>query len=402
MNLSKRINEMQSSPIRKLVPFAIEAKARGIKVYHLNIGQPDIKTPQAFFDAIHNYQNKVVSYALSPGDPTLIQAIRRFFERDKIYFEQDDIVVTNGGSEAIMFAMQAICDTGDEVIIPEPFYTNYNSFLKETGVKIVPITTMATNGFHLPSSEKIEALITSKTKAILFSNPGNPTGTVLTWDELERLKEIALKYDIFLISDEVYRKLVFDNEITYSLASLQGIENNAIIIESVSKRYSSCGARIGSIQSKNKELMHQIVKLAQARLSVSTLDQVGATALYDLDDAYIDSIRLEYEKRRDIVLSELKEIPNIKFETPKGAFYIIVTLPVNDAEDFVKWMLTDFEINKETVMLAPAEDFYANKGLGKRQVRIAYVLESTQLKKAMIVFKKGIQKYMEKEKATKI
>ncbi|MDD3123700.1 MAG: pyridoxal phosphate-dependent aminotransferase [Candidatus Izemoplasmatales bacterium] len=398
MNLSKRINEMQASPIRKLVPLAIEAKARGIKVYHLNIGQPDIKTPQVFFDAIKNHKDKVVGYALSPGDPNLIQAIRRFFERDGIHFDSDEIVITNGGSEAIMFAMQAICDPGDEVLIPEPFYTNYNSFLKETGVKIVPITTMATNGFHLPSSNEIESLITPKTKAILFSNPGNPTGTVLTWDELERLKEVALKYDLFLISDEVYRKLVFDHEITHSLGSLKGIDNNAIIIESVSKRYSTCGARIGSIQSKNKELMHQVVKLAQARLSVSTLDQIGATALYDLDDSYIDSIRMEYEKRRDIVISELSQIPNIKFETPKGAFYIIITLPVNDAENFVKWMLTDFELNKETVMLAPAEDFYANKNLGKRQVRIAYVLESTQLKKAMIVFKEGIQKYIQKRK----
>lgn len=393
MKLSDRICHLQASPIRKLVPLAIEAKAKGKKVYHLNIGQPDIPTPPCFYEAVSKGQNQILGYALSPGDPMLIDAMIQFFKRDGMTYSRDDIIITNGGSEAIIFAMQAICDNGDEVLIPEPFYTNYNGFMQETGVIVKPLTTMATKGFHLPQKDEIAKLITPKTKAILFSNPGNPTGTVLHLEEMLMLKEIALEHNLFLISDEVYRKIAFDNEVAYSLGSLSGLDEHSIIIESVSKRYSSCGARIGAIISKNKELTSQIVKLAQARLSVSTLDQIGATALYHLDNTYIDSIRDEYQKRRDIVVAELSLIPEIFFEVPKGAFYIIVTLPFDDSEAFVKWMLTDFDVDNETVMLAPAADFYANKFLGKNQIRIAYVLESIQLQKAMIILKKGIQEY---------
>jgi len=393
MKLSNRILEMQASPIRKLIPLAQESKKRGITVYHLNIGQPDIETPKVFFDAIHNFEGNILKYALSPGETDLIQAIQAYFKRDGILFDTDEIIVTSGGSEALIFAVQAICDPGDEILIPEPFYTNYNGFIRQSGVKVKPIMTCKENGFHLPKKEDIVKEITPRTKAILFSNPGNPTGTVYTMEELEVLKEIVLEHDLFLISDEVYRKLVFDGLSAPSLGFVKGIEDRGVIIESVSKRYSSCGARIGSVQSKNKELMKQIVKLAQARLSVSTIDQVGAVKLYQLSDEYVDSTRAEYEKRRDIVLAELAKIEGVEFQKPEGAFYIVVTLPVADAEEFVKWMLTDFNVDNETVMLAPAEDFYAHKGMGKNQVRIAYVLESKKLQRAMQILNIAIKAY---------
>lgn len=393
MNLSKRVSAMQASPIRKLIPLAQQAKKRGIHVYHLNIGQPDIETPKVFFDAITHENIKILKYALSQGEPELIHSIQNYFMKDGIRFEDDEIIVTNGGSEALIFALTAICDVGDEILVPEPFYTNYNSFVQQTGVIARPITTSPSTGFHLPGYEEIVSRITPKTKLILFSNPGNPTGTVYTIEELEMLKRIALEKDLFLISDEVYRKLVFDGEVAPSLGIIQGIEDRAVIIESVSKRYSSCGARIGSVQSKNKELMKHILKLAQARLSVSTINQIGATQLYLLDDDNVAATRDEYQKRRDIVLSELRQIPGLQFETPKGAFYIIVTLPVQDAEEYVKWMLSEYNYKGETVMLAPAEDFYVNKVLGKSQVRIAYVLESVQLKKAMQIVKYSLIEY---------
>ncbi len=398
MKLSNRIESLQASPIRKLIPLALQAKAEGKHVYHLNIGQPDIETPSVFLDAIHQFNKKIIPYQLSTGDPNLIKSIQTYYERDHIKIESDEIIITNGGSEALIFSLMAICDSGDEVLIPEPFYTNYNGFTTQTGVMPVPITTLASTGFHLPTQEEIEKLITEKTKAILFSNPGNPTGTVYTLAELEMLKAIALKHHLFLISDEVYRKFVFDEEVGISLGMLKGIEQQSIMIESVSKRYSSCGARIGAVVSKNKELIAQILKLAQSRLSISTLDQVGASALYLLDDDYVSSIKNEYQKRRDIVVSGLNEIPNIFFEIPKGAFYIVVTLPVKDAEEYTKWLLSSYTYENETVMLAPARDFYVNKDLGVRQVRIAYVLESNQLKKAMKILKYSLELYLEIEK----
>lgn len=398
MKISDRVLSMQASPIRKLMPLAQQAKKRGIHIYHLNIGQPDIETPQVFFDAVTNEKMKILTYALSQGEPELIHSIQEYFLKDDIHFDEDEIIVTNGGSEALIFALTAICDPGDEILVPEPFYTNYSGFVQQTGVIAKPITTYVSKGFHLPPYEELVSLISDKTKAILFSNPGNPTGTVYTIQELETLKRVALDKDIFLISDEVYRKIVFDGEIAPSIGILKGIDDRSIIIESVSKRYSSCGARIGSVQSKNKELMKGILKLAQARLSVSTINQVGATQLYLLDDEYVSSIRDEYQKRRDVVLTELLQIPDIKFQIPKGAFYIIVTLPVKDSEEYVKWMLSEYSYQGETVMLAPAKDFYTNKNFGVNQVRIAYVLESVQLKKAMEIVRYSLIEYAKLEK----
>ncbi len=394
MNFSKRILDLQESPIRKLMPLAIQAKLSGKTVYHLNIGQPDIPTPAVFFEAIASHQHKVLRYAPSAGEPELIKSIQAYFYKDGIYFDEDEIIVTNGGSEALIFTAIALCDPGDEIIIPEPFYTNYNGFMMQTDVKVVPITTRAKNGFHLPSKSEIESLITPRTKAILFSNPGNPTGVVYSKKELQMLAEIALGHQLFLISDEVYRKIVFDGEECVSIGSIKGIEDRAIIIESVSKRYSSCGARIGSVQSKNKALMSQILKLAQSRLCVSTINQIGATALYKLDDDYVETVRKEYEERRNVVLAGLANIPGVFCEVPKGAFYQIVTLPIKDAEHFISWMLTDFDVDNETVMLAPAEDFYATKALVKNEVRIAYVLEAKLLKRAMEILKLALEKYL--------
>ncbi len=398
MNLSKRILDLQESPIRKLMPLAIQAKRLGKTVYHLNIGQPDIQTPAVFFEAIANNQEKVLKYAHSAGEPELIKSIQAYFRKDGIDFDEDEIIITNGGSEALIFTAIALCDPGDEIIIPEPFYTNYNGFMRQTDVKVVPITTMAKNGFRLPSKSEIESLITPKTKAILFSNPGNPTGVVYSETEIKLLAEIALEHQLFVISDEVYRKIVFDGEESISIGSIKGIEDRAIIIESVSKRYSSCGARIGSVQSKNKTLMQQILKLAQSRLCVSTINQIGAAALYQLDDDYVESVRIEYETRRNVVMAGLKEM-GVASEVPKGAFYQIVKLPVKDAEKFVRWLLTDFDVDNETVMLAPAEDFYATKGYGKNEVRIAYVLEAKLLKRAMEILKLGLEKYLKPDQS---
>ncbi|MBU1145366.1 MAG: pyridoxal phosphate-dependent aminotransferase [Firmicutes bacterium] len=393
MELSKRVREMQESPIRKLVPIATRIKKLGKTVYHLNIGQPDIPTPKVFMEAIKNFNPNIIKYSFSQGEPSLINSIRDYFARDKIYFDEDEVLITNGGSEAISFAMIAICNPGDEILVPEPFYTNYNGFTSGVSVNIKPITTVAETGFHLPKREEITKLITPKTKAILFSNPANPTGTIMRRDELEMLASIAKEYDLFIISDEVYRGFAFDNLEGISMGSIQGVEDRVVIIESVSKRYSSCGARIGSIQSKNKNLMHNILKLCQARLCVATLEQIGAAELYKLDQTYINSIRDEYQARRDIVYKTLKEIPGIVCKKPAGAFYVVAKLPVKDAEKFVVWMLEKFDVDGETVMLAPANGFYVSEGLGQDEVRIAYVLNTKDMERAMFILKKGLESY---------
>ncbi|MBN2605009.1 MAG: pyridoxal phosphate-dependent aminotransferase [Bacilli bacterium] len=393
MKLSNRVLAMQESPVRKLVPIATKVKKTGKKVYHLNIGQPDIETPKVFMDAINNYDSRVIKYSFSQGEPVLIKAIQDYFKRDNVIFDDDEILITNGGSEALTFTTIALCDPEDEILVPEPFYTNYNGFTSAVNVHIKPITTKAENGFHLPSKSDIVKLITPKTKAILFSNPGNPTGTILRQDELEMLAEIAKEHNIYIISDEVYRGYAFDGLQSISMSTIKGVEDRVIIIESVSKRYSACGARIGSIQSKNKELMHNILKLCQARLCVATLEQIGAAALYRLEDSYTAEIRDEYQARRDIVYQTLQEIPGIVCEKPSGAFYVVAKLPVQNAEDFIIWMLEEFELDGETIMLAPAEGFYATKGLGKDEVRIAYVLNTKDMARAMFILKKGLEKY---------
>lgn len=396
MKLSKRIQEMQESPVRKLVPIATRVKKQGKKVFHLNIGQPDIETPHVFMDAINKYDTKVIKYSFSQGEPTLIQAIQGYFKQDDIHFDEEDILITNGGSEAVTFATIAICDPGDEILVPEPFYTNYNGFTGEVNANIIPITTQAKDGFHLPSKEEIIARITPKTKAILFSNPGNPTGTILRIDEMEMIKEIAIEHDLYIISDEVYRGMAFDGIDALSMGSITGIEDRLIIIESVSKRYSACGARIGAICSHNKTLMANILKLCQARLCVATLEQIGAAALYQLPKSYTQSIKNEYQARRDIVYETLQTIPGVICEKPAGAFYVVVKLPVDNAEKFIIWMLEEFDLQGETIMLAPADGFYATPGLGIDEARIAYVLNTTDMKRAMEILKKGLEAYQQR------
>lgn len=393
MQFSQRIQSMQASPIRKLVPYAEKAKKNGKKVYHLNIGQPDIETPKEFFNAVKDFDNKVLAYAFSQGIPELRDSFKRYYETYNINFESDEIVITNGGSEAILFTLLAVCDYGDEVIIPEPFYTNYNGFGSSAGVKVVPITTKAEDGFKLPDKDTIKQKITNRTKAIMLSNPGNPTGAVYSKEEIETIKEIALENDLYIIADEVYREFVYDGLDYISFGQIEEIQDRVIITDSISKRYSACGARIGCIACKNKDLISEVLKLCQSRLCVATLEQVGASKLVDVSQEYMKEAFNEYNKRRDIVYNALQEMDGVMCKKPKGAFYMIAKLPVDNAEDFVKWLLTDYDLNGETVMLAPAEGFYATKGLGRDEVRISYVLKEEDLKKAMNILKEALKVY---------
>ena len=395
MRYSERITTMQSSPIRKLAHIASSAKAKGIKIYHLNIGQPDIKTPKVFFEAVKNFNNEVLEYAVSPGLPELISSLQQYYTTYNMDFESDEILVTNGGSEALLFALMATCDPKDNILVPEPFYSNYNGFSQSINVNITPITTKAEEGFHLPSKEKIQSLITSKTKAILISNPGNPTGTVYTKKELYMISEIAKENDLWIISDEVYREFVYDGLEYTSFGNIKEVEDRVIIIDSVSKRYSACGARIGSIASKDKTLIAEILKLCQGRLCVSTLDQVGSVELYNTPSSYFTEVNNEYKNRRDVLYNELIKVEGVICKKPAGAFYIVAKLPIENAEDFVIWMLTDFNKDGETVMACPAEDFYATPGLGRDEIRLAYVLKEDDLHKAVIILKEGLEKYLE-------
>ena len=395
MRYSERITTMQSSPIRKLAPIASSAKAKGIKIYHLNIGQPDIKTPKVFFEAVKNFNNEVLEYAVSPGLPELISSLQQYYTTYNMDFESDEILVTNGGSEALLFALMATCDPKDNILVPEPFYSNYNGFSQSINVNITPITTKAEEGFHLPSKEKIQSLITSKTRAILISNPGNPTGTVYTKKELYMISEIAKENDLWIISDEVYREFVYDGLEYTSFGNIKEVEDRVIIIDSVSKIYSACGARIGSIASKDKTLIAEILKLCQGRLCVSALDQVGSVELYNTPSSYFTEVNNEYKNRRDVLYNELIKVKGVICKKPAGAFYIVAKLPIENAEDFVIWMLTDFNKDGETVMACPAEDFYATPGLGRDEIRLAYVLKEDDLHKAVIILKEGLEKYLE-------
>ena len=395
MRYSERITTMQSSLIRKLAHIASSAKAKGIKIYHLNIGQPDIKTPKVFFEAVKNFNNEVLEYAVSPGLPELISSLQQYYTTYNMDFESDEILVTNGGSEALLFALMATCDPKDNILVPEPFYSNYNGFSQSINVNITPITTKAEEGFHLPSKEKIQSLITSKTKAILISNPGNPTGTVYTKKELYMISEIAKENDLWIISDEVYREFVYDGLEYTSFGNIKEVEDRVIIIDSVSKRYSACGARIGSIASKDKTLIAGILKLCQGRLCVSTLDQVGSVELYNAPSSYFTEVNNEYKNRRDVLYNELIKVKGVICKKPAGAFYIVAKLPIENAEDFVIWMLTDFNKDGETVIACPAEDFYATPGLGRDEIRLAYVLKEDDLHKAAIILKEGLEKYLE-------
>ena len=398
MKLSERAINIQASPIRKLMPFANNAKKRGIKIYHLNIGQPDIETPKEMLDVYANYHDKVLAYGPSQGLDIYRENLVNYYGKHNITIDVADIIVTTAGSEAIIFSMLATCNQNDEIIIPEPFYTNYNGFASMTGVKIVPLTTQAENGFRLPSNEKIKSLISAKTKAIMLCNPGNPTGTVYPKKDIERAAKIAKENNLFIISDEVYREFVYDGLTHTSILDIAGMEELAIMVDSISKRYSACGARIGCLISRNKQLIASVLKFAQARLCPPTIDQLAANACIDIEAEYFVEILKEYDKRRNIVFDELQKIEGIVCIKPQGAFYIIAKLPIDDAEDFARWLLEEFSVNNETVMFAPAQGFYATPGIGKNEIRIAYVLNENDLKTAMDILRQGLEEYRKKLK----
>jgi len=393
MKLSQRAMEIQASPIRKLMPHAEAAKKRGLKVYHLNIGQPDIPTPQVMIDAYHSFSDKVLAYGPSQGLDIYRQGLVRYYSRYGINLNEDEIIVTTAGSEAITFAMMVVAEVGEEILVPEPFYTNYNGFASMSGIHLKPITTLGENGYQLPPEEVIESFITKKTKAILICNPGNPTGTVYPEEDVMMIGEIARKYNLFVISDEVYREFIYEGLKHTSIMNVPDLEANAILVDSVSKRYSACGARIGCIASKNKEVMSALLKFAQARLCPPTVDQLAALACIDLGDEYFHPLISEYEARRDLTYNALLQIPDIVCVKPQGAFYILATLPVDNVEEFVTWMLDEFSIDGATMMGAPGDGFYATPGLGLNEMRLAYVLNQEDLSKAMHILTEGIEAY---------
>ena len=386
--------KMPESPIRKLVPFAEDAKKRGIKVFHLNIGQPDIKTPQVALDAVKNNDIETLAYARSEGSEVYRSKLSQYYAKHEINVTPEDIVVTTGGSEALLFTIGSITDPGDEIIIPEPFYANYNGFSTASGVKVVPVISKIEDNFSLPKIEDFENLITPKTKAILICNPGNPTGYLYSKNEIEKLKQIALKHDLFIISDEVYREFIYDNIKHTSILSLKGLDENAIIIDSVSKRYSMCGARIGCIVSKNKEFIKTAIKFAQARLSPPTYALIASEAALDTPQNYFDDVKEEYVERRNTLVHELQKIEGLKVAIPNGAFYCVAELPVSDSDDFAQWLLEKFHLDNQTIMVAPASGFYSTKGEGKNQVRIAYVLNKKDLITSAKILKEGLRNYL--------
>ena len=384
---------MPESPIRKLVPFAENAKKRGIKVYQLNIGQPDIETPKVALDAVKNNEIKVLAYSRSEGSEEYRTKLSSYYDSKNIIVSSKDIIVTSGASEALLFTFGSIMDKDDEIIVPEPFYANYNGFSIANSLKIVPVISKIENNFSLPEIEDFEKLITKKTKAILICNPNNPTGYLYSKNEIKKLVEIVKKHDLFLIADEVYREFTYDGESHYSIMQESSIDQNAIMIDSVSKRYSMCGARIGCVVSKNKKVIETVLKFAQARLSPPTYAQIASEAALDTPEIYFNEINKKYIRRRNVLISELRKINGLKVASPKGAFYCIVELPIQDANIFAQWMLENFDVNNETIMVAPAEGFYSTKGLGKNQIRIAYVLKEEDLKTSVMILKKALDKY---------
>jgi aspartate aminotransferase len=391
--ISSKGVKMPESPIRKLVPFAENAKKNGKSVFHLNIGQPDIKTPEVALDAVRNSAIEVLAYSRSEGSDTYRNKLARYYSEHDIMVDQEDIIITTGGSEALSFVMGSIADSGDEVIIPEPFYANYNGFATANGVKVVPVASSIEENFALPPISSIEDLISSKTKAILICNPGNPTGYLYSKQELEQLKELVLKHDIYLIADEVYREFAYDGAKHISVMSFEGLENHSIMIDSVSKRYSMCGARVGCIVTKNKELRNTALKFAQARLSPPTYAQIASEAALETPKSYFDEVQKEYVKRRDTLIGALEKIEGVKVAKPKGAFYCVVELPIDNADDFAQWLLEEFDVNGETVMVAPASGFYSSPGMGLNQIRIAYVLKQSDLLKSVNIIEQGLKTY---------
>jgi aspartate aminotransferase len=391
--LSRKSELMPASPIRKLVPFAEAAQKKGVKIYHLNIGQPDIETPAEYWNAVKNFDSNVLAYSHSAGNESYRRKLADYYKSYNMNVDFSDIIITTGGSEALLFGLYSCLNPGDEIIIPEPFYTNYNAFAVTTGAVIKPITSSIENGFALPSIDEFEKLITPKTKAIMICNPNNPTGYLYSKEELEQLRKIVIKHDIFLFADEVYREMVYDGKKHYSILTLEGIEEHAVVLDSISKRYSACGARIGALISKNKNIIDSALRFGQSRLCPPTLDQAGAEAAIDVDDTYFDNVLEEYVSRRDLLVDSLNKMEGVSCPKPGGAFYTTVKLPVDDADVFCQWILESFEHNKQTVMMAPAPGFYATKGLGKNEVRIAYVLNKEDLIKAMECLEIALKEY---------
>ena len=391
--LSQKAIEMPASPIRKLVPYAEIAKAKGKIVYHLNIGQPDIETPEVALNAIKNMDRKVIEYSHSAGFESYRNGLSAYYKKTGINVNPEDILITTGGSEALIFGFMVTCNPGDEIIIPEPFYANYNGFAVMAGLNVVPVTSTIETGFALPPVEEIEKKITSKTKAIVICNPGNPTGYLYSKEELEQLRAIVLKHDLILFADEVYREFCYDGAIPFSVMNLDGLEENVIMIDSVSKRYSMCGARIGALITKNKEIMAAALKFGQARLSPPTIDQIASEAALNTPQSYFDNVVAEYVQRRNIMIEGLNKIPGVFCPKPSGAFYCVAKFPVDDAEKFCQWLLEDFEFEGQTVMMAPANGFYSTKGAGQQEARIAYVLNQDSLRKAVICLEEALKVY---------
>lgn len=391
--ISQKAIDMPASPIRKLVPYAEKAKKAGKIVYHLNIGQPDIETPKVALDAIRNFDHKVIEYSHSAGFESYRNNLAATYQKGGLPVNPEDIIITTGGSEALIFGFMTTCNPGDEVIIPEPFYANYNGFAVTAGLTVVPVTATIESGFALPPVAEIEAKITSKTKAIVICNPGNPTGYLYSKEELEQLRDIVQKHDLFLFADEVYREFCYDGAVPFSVLNLEGIEQNVIMIDSVSKRYSMCGARIGALVTKNKEVMAAALKFGQARLSPPTVDQVASEAALNTPQSYFDDVVTEYVERRNIMVDGLNNIPGVFCPKPSGAFYCVAKFPVDNAERFCQWLLEDFEFEGQTVMMAPANGFYATPGAGEQEARIAYVLKKDSLRKAVKCLEEALKVY---------
>ncbi|HEX9638468.1 MAG TPA: pyridoxal phosphate-dependent aminotransferase [Acidobacteriota bacterium] len=394
MKLSRRADSIQESPIRKLAPLAREARRRGVRMFDLNIGQPDVPTPPEFLRAVSSFEGPVLAYGPSDGLPELRRAMCEYFARYKIELEPGEILITNGGSEAILFALSAVADAGDEILIPEPFYTNYNGYAALANLRVVPVRTRAEDGFHLPPDAQLEAAISPRTRAVLICSPNNPTGTVLGWEELERLAAFAQRHDLFVIADEVYKEFTYDDRKHRSMLELAPVRERVIVVDSISKRFSACGARVGALVTRNRALMAAFLKFGQARLCPPTLEQLGAVAAYQLDESYFDAVREEYQGRRDEMFEALTRDPGIVLQKPRGAFYMMVKMKgVRDSDDFARWLLTDHQVDGETVLVAPAGGFYATAGAGRDEVRMAYVLEAAKLKRAMEVFLAGLEHY---------
>jgi aspartate aminotransferase len=391
--ISKKAIEMPASPIRRLVPYSEKAKKEGKTVYHLNIGQPDIETPQVALDAIHNFEPRVLEYSHSGGFESYRTKLAAYYQSIGIHVNADNLLVTTGGSEALIFGLMTTCNPGDEVIIPEPFYANYNGFAVMAGLTVVPVTASIESGFALPPVEEIEKKITDKTKAIVICNPGNPTGYLYSKEELEQLASIVKKHDLFLFSDEVYREFCYEGAVPFSTMNLEGIDDNVIMIDSVSKRYSMCGARIGTMVTRNKDVMAAALKFGQARLSPPTVDQFAAEAALKTPQSYFDDVVNEYVERRNILVNGLNSIEGVFCPMPKGAFYAVAKFPVDDADKFCQWLLEEFSFEGQTVMMAPASGFYATKGLGKQEARLAYVLNQESLKKAVRCLDEALRVY---------